>query len=141
MKSVLCGDANHRLIALDLLQCLDQKELTTKHVRREKALAYLLESLTGSPNYIRRSKEEVEGLLVLIGQLQANVKTEEAKIGYQRTEKRLRYMLDHPQQCLGNQKNECHACGELYEGGNHVCTNQASRMKDIVMTRDDTVIL
>lgn len=126
-----------RLLAMDLLQCLDQKLNTTKHSRREKAFAYLLETMTGHPDY-KVSQEEAEQTLVLLGQLLANVKSSEAKVSYERAEARLRWLLDHPENFKG--QKQCVACGELYQGANHICTNQTAKSKDALMAKDDTLL-
>lgn len=129
-----------RGLALDLLQCLDQTVNTTKHTRREKALSYLLEMMTDDSSHYKPTRTETERTLSLVCGLLANVKSEEAKVGLQRAEARLRWFLDNPENLSGSQ--ECIACGEVYEDGgltSHRCTNATARSKDAAMQRDDSV--
>lgn len=128
-----------RQLALDLLQCLDQQALTTKHGRREQALAHLLDVLTCGESHgrFRPSRWECERVLDLICRLQANVKGEPARIGLQRAEHRVRWLLDHPEEMADS--STCVACGEQFFGKSHGCTNLRSKMRDAAFSRDPDV--
>ena len=126
-----------RTLAVDLSQCQNQKTVTSKHQRRERTLSYLVEMLTGSFSF-RPSETEAVALVCLIEETLSNTHEQEARIGLERAEKRLRYMLSNPE-LLRRGLHTCVACGEEYAGFNHECTNLSARTKDRVMTHDETV--
>lgn len=130
----------YRTIAGDLAQCLSQKVGTTKLERRERAVAYVLDNLTGELGRFH-SEQWVLDLLGTILALKANARTQEAKVAYERAERRLRWALDNPKEGLREGMWTCLACGEIMppDGGNHECTNRRATSKDRTMMHDDTV--
>jgi len=126
-------------LAENLCSCVNQQENTTKHGRRERALSYLLESLTGDYS----TRFTADGAIRLLGLIQAclaNAKSAEAKVGLERTEKRLHYLLEDPMRLSGNAS--CVACHEIYQRGtSHQCTNATARGKDAQLARDPDVLL
>lgn len=127
-----------RQLSLDLSRCVAQTIQTTKHARRQRALAFLLETLTGG--WLRKpTRTEVETLLVQVGRLQKLITgNTETTVGLERTEKRLRWLLDHPEGLRG--EHQCIACDEWYTE-NHQCTNTKARGKDSTMAHDSEIQL
>jgi len=126
-------------IAVDFLQCVDQKTRTTKLSRREKAVAYVIESMTGDPDF-KTSEKEIIGLLGIIEKLIANAGSDEAKTALKRAEKRLRWKLEHPMEIYGNAR--CVACNEVYpRDESHECTSVASKQKDASLARNPDVMI
>lgn len=124
-----------RAVSLDLAQCVTQKMRTSKHERRERALSYLLETLSSHMCFLP-TEEEAILLINLIETVKGKVEDEEAGIGLERAEKRLRWKLSN-EDLSGVRR--CVACGEAYRGDNHECTSKAAAAKDAAMARDDSV--
>lgn len=125
----------------DLSQCFSQKTRTTKHDRREKTLAYLLEVATfemvAEPG-IKNVQEKALELIKVVGDLQEKTVSQEAKVSLERSFKRLSEILNNPQ--YSGKNKQCFACNEYYSGGNHVCNNKTAKSKDGIMGYDDSFI-
>ena len=130
---------NMRAIVVDLAQVQTQKVNTTKHGRREKALAYLLEIITGDTAFFP-TQDHAMILLFLVRESLAMTHSPEATVALKRTESRLSYRLDNPEKLYGY--STCTACGDLMQRGqSHECTNRSAAAKDRIMAQDDSVKL
>ncbi len=122
----------------DLALCEAQTICTTKHERRERALAYLLENITGEHNKYP-SEDFVQEFLGIVKALLPRMRSQEAKTGLERTEKRLRYALMNEEECIAGSQT-CVACNERYQAGtSHECTNKRAQTRDRIMTQDDSI--
>lgn len=135
-------------ISIDLISHIDQKVHTTKLERREKALSYIIESLTGdmsgSGDYTNGFFPGVawcDQMLALVVTCRDACRSVEARTGFERAEKRIRWALDHPKESMRVSVHTCVGCGEEIppNGGNHECTNARANIRNAAMTRDDTV--
>src|SRR5262249_3697950 len=123
-------------IVSNLEAALHQKLKTSKLPRKLRALAHILEDLTGElvgEPLSRPDTETTLGLLDLVLQAQkAAGGIPEAKTCLVRAETRLRrWLMEGPRY-----ERTCVACGEGYNGSNHTCTNAAAKAKDLAMGRD-----
>lgn len=123
----------------DLGQCLSQTTQTTKHDRRGRTLAYLLENITSFMIMDGVKEQDVINLIVIIDDLKFKIKSHEGKISLDRASKRLSEILNNPSKYLFNAAKQCIACNEFYKGKNHICTNKTAKGKDAIMGYDDTV--
>ncbi len=126
----------------DLAQCTTQSTRTTKHDRREKALAYLLDTLTSDPMMRFPNEKWCQSELALTNAMRhaPNPPTSgEVLVALDRVDKRLEKALQDPVAKLMH-KRACVGCGEILDIGQaHECTNASSIMKDIMMKRDDII--
>ncbi len=126
----------------DLAQCTTQSTRTTKHDRREKALAYLLDTLTSDPMMRFPSEKWCQSVLALTNAVRhapSPPTSPEVLVALERVDKRLENALRNPGARLLH-KQACVGCGEILDvGQEHQCTNASSIMKDIMMNRDDTI--
>lgn len=113
---------------------------TTKNSRREKALAYLIEQITfdESAFLASSSKEYLNKFLEVVEYLKNSVKSPEAKISLERSERRIIWDIAKE---VPKGTHTCVACGESYTGEDHKCTNQSSINKDRTMSIDKDVDL
>lgn len=127
-------DQHSYTLANDFAACADQKTGTSRHLRREKALSYMIET-ESQGMYLKFSEQYCLDLIALIAVLKANAKSAEARTGYERAEHRLGWLLSHPEQLRG--KNECIGCGEIIDHNQpHECTNAVARGKNSQLARD-----
>ncbi len=126
----------------DLAQCTTQSTRTTKHDRREKALAYLLDTLTSDPHQKFSSGDWCLSVLSLTSAMRhcpSPPTSPEVLTALDRIDKRLEKALQEPSRYISN-KQACVGCGEVLDvGQEHECTNKSSIMKDLTMKRDDTI--
>lgn len=114
----------------DLAAAVAQQRHTTKLDRRQRALAYLLETLTGG---MERFPDEdwVLRMLDLVAAFRANAKAGEVLVALDRTERRLRHALATQAWV----RRTCVACGDPYTP-DHRCADKHARAKDATMSRE-----
>ena len=130
-------------LVTDLAQCEKQVLQTTKHGRREKALAYMLDAVSGMRADACTLPDEQECIewINACETLKAMSKSPEVQTSYDRTIKRLSWQLTY----LDNYANGkvgpgCKGCGmPIKQGESCDCDNRRGRAKDAAMARDDTV--
>jgi len=128
----------------DLASVEFQKVRTTKHDRRERALAYLLESLSGYEisNWGRNPwrEEEMPAVWAILDKLKLSPLAD-VKVAAKRTERRLAYHLNDA--VVPRAHERCVACGaEMIDPMKSCsCDNPAGRAKDAAMARDDQILL
>lgn len=127
------------IIADDLQACVTQTKMTTKHVRRQKATAYVVEALVLSDRF-RPHRDDALLVLELVDLLLAAITQEgEARTSLLRSRKHLEYILNHPEHLRGSRV--CVACGDTYKHNeSHACTNRVAKAKDRTMAHDDTIL-
>lgn len=140
LKKLLADDKVRQEVALDLAQSTTQTTHTTKLDRRQKALAYLLDNLTGAWRCedeftLFPSEEWCVEVSGLCERLHAVATSAEVKVACERSIKRLRDALIYAR--WG--RKTCVACGERYEGGDHACTGRAAKCRDARMAHDPTL--
>ena len=124
-------------LAGDLAQAGTQVTRTTKLERRQRALAYLLEALTGDlydPVFCCfPSAEWCVGLLNVLERLTANANAPEVRVACKRASDRLRRALDEDN-FRGHRR--CAGCDAVYRGNDHKCDPDKVRARDAAMAAD-----
>lgn len=123
--------------AKDLASTLSQKIRTTKLDRRERALAYLIESFTGAQEAM--SHDRARMIWEVADQLCKRTRSSEVKVACNRTMARMTFVLNEDEIMT----TECVACGEkVLPGGHgkHSCNPAKIAHKNAAMMRDDTVL-
>lgn len=122
-------------VALDLTTTLTNHVRTTKHGRRERAFAYLLENFTGaSLTPITHARARL--IYEVADQMKANSTSKEVQVACERI---MTYLAVMGTDEIGTDK--CVACGQTIERGNndHKCNPKLINRRDAAMGRDDTV--
>lgn len=129
-----------RELSDDICGGLYQKVQTTKQTRRRRAAAYIIESITGSLQKYP-DEEFVEELLWLTSQIESTAISDEEKVAVQRTQKRLKWALEHPNEHIGCDKTKCFGCGQIIKYGEKcLCDNASAKARDRIMGLDNTIL-
>ncbi len=124
----------------DLAQTVSQKTRTTKQDRRERALAYLLENLTGylDNSWGFDSEEWAVEFVNVIDELRRHMKSPEALVALDRAERRLRHALTSGE---GLPRTKCDKCGAVYNCRTvHECYSRKDAARDRAMGHDPDIM-